>query len=177
MPVDRSLQAWLLAPGSLTARLRRHGPVEVLVQRQAALPLWQPERDDLQLRSGYVREVVLLLNGRPAVWARSATSLSAIRGPWRAMQGLGTRPLAELLFAARPVERAPLRLQHLPRSGAMQSHIRRQWLLLEQYSAQCGGPEGVPQWARSSVFWHRGHALRVMEAFSPWLGSLCATAN
>ena len=165
MPVDRGLQSWLLAPGSLTARLRLHGRVEVRVLRQAALPLWRPEQQDLQQRSGYVREVVLLLNGRPAVWARSATSLAAIRGPWRALQGLGNRPLAELLFAARPVARAPLRLQPLARSSAVQSHIRRQWLQLPQRGAQ----DGVPQWARSSVFWHRGHALRVMEAFSPWV--------
>ena len=173
MPVERSLQSWLQAPGSLTARLRQHGQVEVLVQQQAAMPLWQAERDDLQQLSGHVREVVLLLNGRPAVWARSATSLTAIRGPWRAMQGLGTRPLAELLFASRPVARAPLRLQPLPRSSPLQSHIRRQWLQLAQRSEN----EGVPQWARSSVFWHRGHGLRVMEAFSPWVCTLRTNAS
>lgn len=164
-PSDPRLQHWLQAPGSLTARLRRFGPVEVQVQRQAVMALWQPEQDALQQRCGYVREVVLLLNGRPAVWARSATPLPASKGPWRALQGLGTRPLAELLFAARPVQRAPLQGEHLPRSSTMQSHIRRQWLQLPQQTAQ----EAVPHWARSSVFWHRGHALRVMEAFSPWV--------
>jgi chorismate--pyruvate lyase len=169
-PSDSRLQHWLQAPGSLTARLRQFGPVEVRVQRQAATRLWQPEQDDLQQRCGYVREVVLLLNGRPVVWARSATPLAASKGPWRALQGLGTRPLAELLFAARPVQRAPLRTLHLPRGGAMQSHVRRQWLQLPQQTEQ----EGVPRWARSSVFWHQGHPLRVMEAFSPWVCALAA---
>jgi chorismate--pyruvate lyase len=174
MPSDPNLRAWLLASGSLTARLRQHGRVEVLVQRQAALPLWPPEQADLQQRSGYVREVVLLLNGRPAVWARSATALAASGGPWRALQGLGTRPLAELLFAARPVARAPLRVLALPRSSGMQSHIRRQWLQLARapHDALDSMDCGVPHWARSSVFWHRGHALRVMEAFSPWVATL-----
>ena len=168
MPSDPGLQSWLRAPGSLTARLRQHGRVEVQVQRQGRMALWVPEQQDLQQRSGYVREVVLLLNGRPVVWARSATSLAAIRGPWRAMQGLGTRPLAELLFAARPVARAPLRQQYLPPSGVMQSHIRRQWQQLQQRTAA----DGIPLWARSSVFWHRCQALRVMEAFSPWVCTL-----
>ncbi len=168
MRSDPGLQFWLQAEGSLTARLRQFGPVQVQVQRQGHMALWVPEQQDVRQRGGYVREVVLLLNGRPAVWARSVTSMAASRGPWRALQGLGTRPLAELLFAARPVARAPLRLQQLQPSGAMQSHIRRQWLQLAQRSPQ----EGVPQWARSSVFWHRGHALRVMEAFSPWVGAL-----
>jgi chorismate--pyruvate lyase len=162
---DPTLRAWLQAEGSLTARLRRLGSVQVQVQQQHAMALWPQEQADLHLRSGYVREVVLLLDGRPAVWARSATALTSIQGPWRAMQGLGTRPLAELLFAKRPVQRAPLQVHQLPMSGRMQSHVRRQWLQLE-HAAE---PADIPQWARSSVFWHKGHALRVMEAFSPWV--------
>jgi chorismate--pyruvate lyase len=89
------------------------------------------------------------------------------------MQGLGTRPLAELLFAGRPLERAPLRVQHLAASGVMQSHIRRQWLQLAPRSA----PEALPHWARSSLFWRHGHALRVMEAFSPWVCTLPTTSS
>ena len=164
---DPQLRAWLRAEGSLTARLRRFGTVQVLLQRHGAMALWPMEQADLQQRCGYVREVVLLLNGRPAVWARSATSLRAIQGPWRAMQGLGTRPLAELLFAQRPLQREPLQLHPLPMGGRMHSHIRRQWRQLEQAE-----PADMPHWARSSVFWHKGHALRVMEAFSPWVCSL-----
>ena len=106
MRSDPGLQFWLQAEGSLTARLRQFGPVQVQVQRQGHMALWVPEQQDVRQRGGYVREVVLLLNGRPAVWARSVTSMAASRGPWRALQGLGTRPLAELLFAARPVARA-----------------------------------------------------------------------
>jgi chorismate--pyruvate lyase len=164
-PADPALRHWLQAEGSLTARLRRFGHVQVLVQQQAAMPLWPLERVDLKQRSGYVREVVLLLNGRPAVWARSATSLTAIEGPWHAMRGLGTRPLAELLFATRHVQRAPLQMHHLPKRGVMHNHIGRQWSVLEQEHLGAA----MPQWARSSVFWRKGQGLRVMEAFSPWV--------
>jgi chorismate--pyruvate lyase len=168
LPSDPRLVYWLQAKGSLTSRLRRHGLVEVLVQAQGVMPLWAPEQAELQQRAGYVREVVLLLEGRPAVWARSVTPLHAIKGPWRAMQGLGTRPLAELLFAARYVEREPLQAMRIPSRGLMQNHIDRQWLQLPQHPAQ----SGMPRWARSSVFRHDGHPLRVMEAFSPWLRAL-----
>jgi chorismate--pyruvate lyase len=168
LPSDPRLRVWLQAEGSLTSRLRRHGQVQLLVQAQGVQALWAPERSALQQRAGYVREVVLLLNGRPAVWARSVTTLNAIKGPWRAMQGLGTRPLAELLFAARYVEREPLQAMQLPKCGPLQRHMGRQWLQLPQHTA----PSGIPRWARSSVFWHDGHPLRVMEAFSPWVREL-----
>jgi chorismate--pyruvate lyase len=132
------------------------------------MPLSRAEQQDLGTRSGYVREVALLLDGVPVVWARSATPLHAIQGPWRAIQGLGTRPLAELLFEGRRVERAPLRAHHLVKSSPLQRHARNQWLALAQVHAQAD----VPRWARSSVFWHKGQPLRVMEAFSPWVCSL-----
>lgn len=157
------------AEGSLTARLRQFGQVQVRVQQQGAMALWPLEQADLQQRCGYVREVVLLLDGRPAVWARSATTLAAMVGPWRAMQGLGTRPLAELLFATHHVQRAPLQAHHLPKSGPMHSHMKRQWLGLDPDAS------GLPRWARSSVFWRKGQGLRVMEAFSPWVGTLAHT--
>jgi chorismate--pyruvate lyase len=115
-----------------------------------------------------VREVVLLLNGRPAVWARSVTTPRAIQGSWRAMRGLGVRPLAELLFSTRHVERESLQAQQLPRGGLQAKHIRNQWSALQQQSAATA----MPSWARSSLFWRHGQALRVMEAFSPWIREL-----
>jgi chorismate--pyruvate lyase len=159
---------WLQADGSLTSRLRAHGHVAVLVLQQGPRGLWAPERADLQVSSGYVREVVLLLNGRPAVWARSATTHRAIQGPWCAMRGLGSRPLAELLFSERHVERDPLQAHHLVRGGLQANHIQRQWKALEQQCADAA----MPRWARSSVFRRHGHPLRVMEAFSPWVRTL-----
>ena len=182
-PPDRHMRHWLQADGSLTSRLRVYGTVEVQVQQQGRRALWTEERADLQVSGGYVREVVLLLNGRPAVWARSATTQAAIQGPWSALRGLGTRPLAELLFAGRHVERAPLQAQHLARCGLQASHIQGQWQVLQvlqENSAQEAAPPqphsslyaAVPRWARSSVFWRHGHPLRVMEAFSPWVAAL-----
>jgi chorismate--pyruvate lyase len=171
-PSDPRLRLWLQAEGSLTSRLRAHGQVRVRVQQQGAAALWVPEQADLGQRFGYVREVVLLLDGRPAVWARSATSLRASKGPWRAMRGLGTRPLAELLFAARHVERDRLRALQLPKGGRMQRYLSAQWQGLAQPEPLGTPHSAVPRWARSSVFWLHCHPLRVMEAFSPWVSTL-----
>lgn len=168
LPSSPVLRHWLQAPGSLTARLRRHGVLEVRVQQQGKSLLWPPEQGDLQQASAYVREVVLLLDGRPVVWARSATSQQAVQGPWRALQGLGTRPLAELLFGTLQVARSPLRAQRIAPASPLHNHMRRQWMALDALTAEAG----VPLWARSSVFWRKGHALRVMEAFSPWVATL-----
>ncbi len=161
-PPSASLHAWLTAPGSLTARLRAHGVVEVRVQRQGSQRLWPEERRDLACRSGHVREVVLLLDGVPVVWARSATSNRALHGPWKALTGLGARPLAELLFQRSHVCREPLRIQQLARHGRAEARLRAAW------------PGPLPRWARSSVFWQHGQPLRVMESFAPWVEELDA---
>lgn len=164
-PVNPTLRAWLHAEGSLTARLRDHGTVEVVVLRQGAQRLWPQEQDDLNCRSGHVREVALLVNGIPAVWARSAASHAALQGPWKALANLGNRPLAELLFQGRHIERNRLKPQHFSRHGLMECQLRRSWVGLHgTMSASL-----LPRWARSSVFSRQGQPLRVLEAFAPWI--------
>jgi chorismate lyase len=172
-----ALCQWLRAPGSLTARLRQLGPVEVLVQHQGTQRLWPAERLALGARSGHVREVLLLLHGQPVVWARSATTHRALRGPWKALKGLGSRPLAELLFSHASVLRGPLMRHDWLPGGAEHLRARQDWQrLLSQTKtpAALGQPNDWAGWApprrgRASVFRHHGQPLRVMEAFSPRL--------
>lgn len=164
-----SLRRWLSAPGSLTARLRLHGQVSVEVISQGRARLWPQERATLGSRQGHVREVVLRIDGRPAVWARSSTPLGAVKGPWRAIKGLGTRPLAELLFEHAGVRRGPLAAQRFPAQSPERRHLSRQWMHLTPTPADI-----APAWARHSVFWHRGQPLQVLESFSPWITSLDA---
>lgn len=155
-PTDAALHAWLVAPGSLTARLMQHGQVSVRRCRQGTARFTRAEQRALGLRAGHVREVVLMVDGQPRVWARSATGHRGLKGPWKAVRGLGTRPLAELLFSHARVLRSPL--------------VRHAWAT--------HGPEALsarkalsslkaPRWARASVFTHQGQALRVMESFLP----------
>ena len=80
------------------------------------------------------------------------------------MKGLGTRPLAELLFTRRQVQRTALVGELLPRHGAERQHIVREWARLG-----LGATAPAPAWCRRSVFWHRGQPLQVMESFAPWV--------
>lgn len=167
---QRRLTAWLCAPGSLTARLRAHGQVTVRVLCQGHLPLWPQEQAAIGCRSGHVREVMLMVGGRPAVWARSATPLIATQGAWRAIKGLGTRPLAELLFTHRQVRRGPLQARRLAATSREGARVRRSWC--QHTPTSLPGPCPPPEWARHSVFHHKGQPLQVLEAFSPWVGML-----
>lgn len=158
---------WLSAPGSLTARLRLLGTVRVEVLDQGRRRLWPQERRALGCSVGHVREVVLRVDERPAVWARSSVPARAVKGPWRAIRGLGTRPLAELLFAHRAVRRGPLQSLRFQSHGPVDAHMARQWARLNRATAFLPPPH--PVWARHSLFHHQGQPLQVLEAFAPWV--------
>lgn len=120
----------------------------------------------MRCTQGHVREVILRVDGRAAVWARSATPLGAVKGPWRAIKGLGTRPLAELLFEHNRVRRDPLQVQIFMRQAPEHGHLARQWAQATM------ARDTAPTWARRSVFWHQGHPLQVMESFATWVSTL-----
>lgn len=174
LPPSPSLRRWLAAPGSLTARLRLHGTVSVQVLAQGRMTLLPQERRALGCQAAHVREVLLRIDGRAAVWARSVTPLSAVKGPWAAIQGLGKRPLAELLFSHRQVLRGPLIASHLVPGSPLQRRMAQAWLRHAEAAPDAPGPacHALPRWARHSVFWHRGQPLQVLEAFAPWLAPL-----
>jgi chorismate--pyruvate lyase len=172
LPVSPRLRRWLAAQGSLTARLRLHGIVTVDVLSQGRQPLLPQERRALGCEAAHVREVLLCINGRAAVWARSVTGLKGVKGPWASIKGLGKRPLAELLFNERRVTRHPIRACHLRRTSPLHQRMTSAWLA-HAVDDPCGESPMLPRWARHSLFWHRGAPLQVLEAFAPWLAALC----
>jgi chorismate--pyruvate lyase len=128
---------------------------------------------------------VLRVDEQPAVWARSSVPVRAVKGPWRAIRGLGTRPLAELLFTHRAVRRGPLQALRLRAHGLAGTHMARQWAGLHKVvmpstpSAQNIGlrPAPNPTWARHSLFHHHGQPLQVLEAFAPWVSARSCRAG
>jgi len=157
------LRRWLQAPGSLSARLAATGKVfsvQVLGQGRAALSadearaLGQPHQ-----RVGYAREVLLRVDGVVQVFARSVTTQADSLGAWRSVRGLGTRPLADVLFNRSGITRAPLAFAKLARHTAMQRHV-----LSALQQAGCAHPARTLP-ARRSVFVRRDAALLVMEVF------------
>jgi chorismate--pyruvate lyase len=173
--VSLALRRWQHAPGSLTARLKALGErFEVLTLRQGVAPLLAEERRVLGSGRHLVREVILKVDGRPLVWARSVAPAHALAGPWRALAGLGARPLGQLLFDDARVARSPL-VAHRWGCGCKEyGRVRRDWL---EFTG-AGWPGAVVA-GRSSVFVRQGAKLRVFEAFAPGLGArgLIAASN
>ena len=158
LPTNRRLAAWLAAGGSLTAHIRRVGHdfrVYKLMQRcTTALP---EESGVIGRRQGVmVREVLLMEGELPLVFAHSVVSHRSTVGPWRAVHGLGSRPLAELLFADRSVARQPLRYRIVTAADPLGQRVLR----------ALPGSE-FPMWARRSAYFKDGAPLLVTEVFLP----------
>jgi chorismate--pyruvate lyase len=162
------LAAWLLDSGSLTQHLRdRVGPVSVRRLHQGTGTARADEAQALGLPGGrarrvHVREVVLSCEGQPLVMARSVCEIRHLRGAWRALKGLGSRPLAALLFKDRAVWRLPLTTACLAAHQRMGQVQAGQW----QHATGQVWPAGV-LWQRRSVFLRHGAPLLVAELFAP----------
>jgi chorismate--pyruvate lyase len=168
------MRRWLMASGSLSARLAATGKqFSVQVVRQGRAPLSEDEAVALKLgrqRTGYAREVLLRVDGLPVVFARSVTAHQHAIGAWRAVQGLGNRPLADVLFRRSGITRQALSFSRLARHSPLQCHVTQSWA-----SAVGSAVVHKALSARRSVFLRRGAALLVMEVFiaqaTRWPGS------
>jgi len=162
--VSTALLRWLRAPGSLSRRLAMLGDrFEVQALSQRVGRLLSTEKRDLHAGGRHlVREVMLRVDGVPLVWARTVVAARALRGPWRALRGLGTRPLADVLFRDPRVKRSALQPEFHRRGSRLCHRADAAW----HAAAGAPWPSGVVH-GRSSTFVRRGAALRVFEAFAP----------
>lgn len=160
---DGVLRDWLLDTGSLTRRVRGAcaGRFQVRVESQR----WERPRLDeylaLGLRIGrlaWVREVHLLCDDRPWVFARTVIPPRTLRGSRRRLANLGNRPLGALLFADPHMQRGPVEVARVARGSAL-------------FAAATQGAPGSPSalWGRRSVFRLGGRPLLVSEFFLPAL--------
>jgi chorismate lyase len=158
LPAPR--RAWLLRPGALTAGLRGLGKMDLRVLAEYAAGAPADEAHGMRLAPGtpvWVREIVMAIDGRDAVVARSLTPLAAARGVWQNMRRLRTRPLADMLYNDRAIRRSPFACARLARPLAFHRTVL----------GVHAGPAHAPLWARRSVFWRRGQPLLVEECFVP----------
>jgi chorismate lyase len=168
---ERRVRRWLGASGSLSARLARNGTsFTVRVLKQGMEHLHPDEASALGLpgrRPGYVREVVLSVDGVPVVFARSVTAHAHSVGPWRSIRGLGTRPLADVLFKRKGIRRAPLEFASLPPASRLGRDVEKAWRYATGQAVAAGA---LP--VRRSTFTRCGAPLLVMEVFAdaqyPW---------
>ena len=171
-----ALRAWLGDRGSLTRRLREAS--RQLTVRRLRQARGQPCPDEgPALLEGpgtgacprpaawIVREVVLVSDGVPAVYAHSVIDAAALRGPWRWLAGLGHRPLGEALFRDPRIRRGAMTYRRLRAPDPR--------LLAAVACLQAAGlPAPARLWARRSVFSAGGRRLLVTEVFLPVVASL-----
>ncbi|MBS0513508.1 MAG: chorismate lyase [Proteobacteria bacterium] len=164
--VPPSLRPWLTDPASLTSRIRARCTrfsVRVLAQHLGTARL--DEAAFLGLRPGervWVREVLLIADGRAVVFGRSLLPRRNVRGAWNLFHGMGARPLGAALFADPAISRSPLTCK---RFDARDARYHRARSALTLHDASASMPRDV--WARRSLFRRHGRVLMVSEFFLP----------
>ena len=166
---DRSLYAWLSDNSSLTQRLIEHcnGAFEVRVRGQRWKAPLLSESRLLGLRAGeyaMVREVELLCNGIPHVYARTLIPKSSLTGRACHLQGLGSKPLGALLFSDPTTRRSVIEYARL-----VASHRLYQWAMnsMREMDGEMDGVMESELWGRRTLFCYAGKPLLVNEIFLP----------
>lgn len=169
-------RSYLIDKGSLTRRLQlqsqQFAVTPLLLKRaktsqdEATLLALKPQQHALQ------RDVLLVANGVPVVFAHSVLPKKSLRGAWRGLGRLGAKPLGAILFANPKVQRMPLTYKKLSSHHRLYQRILRYYLSHHQIHSQL--QLGQALWARRSVFSLRysnlGHAkILVTEIFLPAL--------
>ena len=151
----RNLKPWLLDTGSLTKRLKNAFPGTFEVQ--VLYHDWgRPTHDERRFLSmeereqASIREVVLVCNGQPRVYARSILPASSLEGKNRQLLFLKNRPLGAFIFAQPDLQRGPIELTRAPAQN------------------------GETLWGRRSRFTLDNKPLAVCEYFLPGM-TQCST--
>ena len=162
---------WLTRPGALTVGLRGLGRVELAVLSEHPAGLTRDEAPAIGLPVAspvWVREVIMLVDGVPAVVARSLTPLSASHGAWQGMRRLRTRPLADMLYHDAGVTRSAFTTRALDRFTPLYGTVHTALAALAARSIPTPWAAQPGPWlARRSVFWRLGQPLMVAECFLP----------
>ena len=157
LAAPHAVWSWLAESHSLTARLRKSTGsgfgVRLIGQCWA-----RPFADEAHLlalpprRRAVVREVLLHCHGTPLVLARTIIPPRTLRGVHSGLAHLGNRPLGELLFAYRGLQRS-----HLEMARANPADWK------PEIARECGIDS--PVWGRRSLY-QVGHvSLLVCEFF------------
>lgn len=166
--------AWLTRAGALTVGLRQLGHVQLTVLSEHENVLTTDEAPLIQHPAGepvWVREIIMHIDGRAAVIARSLSPLAASKRQWAGMRGLATRPLADLLYHDTDIRRSAFRTARLnpeqPLFNTVTTALPKLPVCSQDLLARC------------STFWRDGQPLLVEECFLPefWLVAAQGSAS
>ncbi len=157
---DAKLQPWLRDPGSLTGRIvQRCERFSVQISDEGKARIAPDESAILNIaptQLAWSREVFLLADDRPVVFAHSACSIRSLHSAWHSLRHLGNRPLGAVLFSHPGVRRLPLHYNALRAQHPLYKTATR---------ALSNPPDRL--WARRSLFYLHGEPLLVTEVFLP----------
>ena len=162
--LSQQYRFWLIDNGSLTKALQqRYASFAV---NKITLHNAKPLPDEVELlnlpahQQALIREVLLLGNQQPVVFAHSVLPHSALRGPWNKLGFLGNKPLGATLFANPKVQRTPLSFKKLAPHHALFKKAAKYVSVAPSYL-----------WARRSVFslYSHGNCAKILvtEVFLP----------
>jgi len=160
--VPEGLSSWLLESGSLTRRVIHacgEGCFRVRLLHQGWGTPLNSERRLLRSRRGVImliREVELLCDGVPWVFARTLIPATSLQRAVRRLTQLGEKPLGAVLFSDPRVSRGVTQVARLqPRHPLFQ--------------AACDHLDTLPDalWGRRTLFALAGRPLLVNEIFLP----------
>jgi len=161
--VPAEVLEWLLDPTSLTQRLQDacRGQFSVQLLEQGWARPMRNESLALGVRRwnyGLVRQVKLLCDDQPWVFARTVIPHSTFSGKQRRLAHLGNKPLGAMLFADNSMHRGELEIAAI---------VPGQRLFDLATSGLRNKPDMI--WGRRSVFYLSGKPLLVSEIFLPGL--------
>lgn len=121
-----SVQSWTYEAGSLTQRLRNihGGSVAVKILLHQWRTPFLTERRLLKLpqrQCALIREVLLHVDGKPLILARTIIPATTIQVARSNLSHLGTRPLGEIIFSYPNLERRALAITLIPPAAWTQS--------------------------------------------------------
>lgn len=170
-PPLSALQAqWLALPGSLTRALRALGQFQLTVLYEGSAQA----ADDEALALGipghtpcWLREVLMSVNGTPAVLGRSLTPDRPGAHAWQDIRTLSNTPLGVLLYEDPRIARTAFEYS-APQAGHPLAALAAQ--ACPRPPADSADPPAL--WARRSVFHLQQEPLLVAECFLPGLWPL-----
>jgi chorismate lyase len=160
-------QSWLIDTGSLTARLQqryKQFAVKPLALKYRPVKYAKAIFDEAALlhlpahKTALIREVLLMGNNQPVVFAHSVLPRTSLRGAWNGLGRLGNKPLGATLFANPKVNRTPLTYKKLSPHHALYRHAAANLTIKPTHL-----------WARRSVFSLNCARILVTEVFLPQL--------
>ncbi|MBP6020424.1 MAG: chorismate lyase [Burkholderiaceae bacterium] len=149
---------WLFAPGSLTSRLKVLGDysLELVDQRQCPAIIHDAQALSLSVGSPiWIREVLMRIDERPCIAARSITPVQALEDDWMALAGYGNYPLGDILYSDSTVVRSPFECALLELGDPLETLSRQLGIKAKELRA------------RRSCFVRNGSRLIVSECFLP----------